>query len=122
MNSLHRTVPTLSLGFGFSFTDLYAEDRLEKIDAQFIQFVTELEPELAQSLRQASALAQYISAKAHSELLIRLAPYVDDFLAHLFGIVAELSSVSAEHHHLAPIFSVKRLFVQRKAMHKIKPD
>ncbi len=122
MNSLHRTVPTLSLGFGFSFTDLYAEDRLEKIDAQFIQFVTELEPELAQSLRQARALAQDISAKAHSELLIRLAPYVDDFLAHLFGIVAELSSVSAEHHHLAPIFSVKRLFVQRKAMHKIKPD
>ncbi|MEX2151643.1 MAG: hypothetical protein WD793_15665, partial [Steroidobacteraceae bacterium] len=62
------------------------------------------------------------AAKDESELLIALAPHVEDFLARLFGIEAELHALAARHHELAPLYSVKRLFVQRRALHKVKPE
>ena len=51
-----------------------------------------------------------------------LAPHLDDFIGQLFGITGEVSALSEQHHKLAPLYSIKRLFVQRKAMHKYKAD
>src|SRR5690606_25473468 len=42
-------------------------------------------------------------------------------LAALFGIEREAAALRARHNALAPLYTVKRLFVQRKAMHRIKP-
>ena len=42
-----------------------------------------------------------------------------DFVAKLFDIVAEVNSLSARHQELAPIYSCKRQFVQRRAMNKV---
>ncbi len=63
-----------------------------------------------------------LTAKEESALLLALTPHLDDFLAQLFGISAEVLALSASHHALAPLYSIKRLFVQRKAMHKYKAD
>ncbi|MDH5579390.1 MAG: FAD-dependent oxidoreductase, partial [Betaproteobacteria bacterium] len=60
-------------------------------------------------------------AREESELLIALAPHVEDFIVRLFGIEAEAQALAARHHELAPLYSVKRLFVQRRALHKVKP-
>ncbi len=57
-----------------------------------------------------------LSPKQNSELIIELAPYLEDFLGHLFGIEAELSELQSRHSELAPLYSVKRRFVQRKAL------
>ncbi|HUK04087.1 MAG TPA: FAD-dependent oxidoreductase, partial [Burkholderiales bacterium] len=38
-----------------------------------------------------------------------------------FGIEAEAQALAARHNELAPLYSVKRLFVQRRALHKVKP-
>ena len=40
----------------------------------------------------------------------------------LFGIEAEARALAERHNALAPLWSVKRLFVQRRAMHKVKPE
>ena len=53
---------------------------------------------------------------AESDLLVELAPHVEDFLGELFGIAAEIRALQARHHELAPLYSVKRLFVQRRAV------
>ena len=66
--------------------------------------------------------AEPLAAKAESELLLALAPHLDDFIGQLFNIEAEVQALSAQHHKLAPLYSIKRLFVQRKAMHKYKAD
>ena len=47
---------------------------------------------------------------------------LEDFLARLFGIESEAQALAARHNELAPLYSVKRLFVQRRAVHKVKPE
>lgn len=82
----------MQLSFGLKFEDLYERDGLAKIHAKFM----ELNP---------------------SEDLLERAKAVEDFVAELFNIRAEVAALKAEHEALAPIFSAKKLFVQR-AMRK----
>ena len=70
----------------------------------------------------ARAAPAALAAKAESDLLIALAPHVEDFLAALFGIAPDVRALEARHHELAPLFAVKRQFVQRKAMNAYKAD
>jgi len=60
------------------------------------------------------------AAKDESDLLVALAPHVEDFLAKLFGIESEARALAERHNALAPLYSVKRQFVQRRALHKVK--
>ncbi len=83
----------LNLGFGFSFEDLYDRDALVRLDAEF---------------------RSYIGEKSLS--MIEMAPYLEDFIGELFGIGPELRALQARHHALAPLYSVKRRFVQRRAL------
>ncbi|MDP2397476.1 MAG: FAD-dependent oxidoreductase [Burkholderiales bacterium] len=110
----------LSLSSGLSFADLYAREGLLRIDQAFLDDITQTDSELHAQLLAARAGAASLTAKAESELLLALAPYLDDFIAKLFGIQPEVNALSARHHALAPLYRVKRLFVQRKAMHKYK--
>src|SRR5262245_14924802 len=106
--------------FGLTFDDLYRREGLLRLDAAFLERVAAADHELARRLAAARAEPAALTAKHESELLLALAPHLDDFLARLFRIEAEVRALAARHHELAPLYSVKRLFVQRKAMHKVK--
>jgi NADPH-dependent glutamate synthase beta subunit-like oxidoreductase/NAD(P)H-flavin reductase len=110
----------MELRFGIGFKDLYEREGLERIDRAFLGFLAEADAALRSRLL--AARAKPPSAKAESELLIALAPQLEDFIARLFRIEADAAALAERHHELAPIFSVKRLFVQRRAMHKVKPE
>jgi hypothetical protein len=110
----------MNLGFGIHFNDLYERAGLARVDAAFRGFLAEADAALAERL--SSARTRPPQAKEESDLLIALAPHVEDFLARLFGIEAEARALAARHNELAPLYSVKRLFVQRRALHKVKPD
>jgi NADPH-dependent glutamate synthase beta subunit-like oxidoreductase/NAD(P)H-flavin reductase len=110
----------LRLRHHLEFEDLYSRAGLQKLDAAFLNYVAEGDAALAERLRAARRAPP--ARKDESELLISLAPQLEDFLAHLFGIEAEARSLAARHHELAPLYSVKRLFVQRRALHKVKPE
>src|SRR3954466_13664551 len=109
----------MHLGFGIRFDDLYEREGLARVDAAFLEFLGEGDAGLRDRL--VAARANPPAAKEESDLLIAAAPHVEDFIAQLFGIAAEAQALAAKHHHLAPLYSVKRLFVQRRAMHKVKP-
>ena len=111
----------LKLSFGLDFADLHEREGLARLDAQFLRFVGESDPALREALLAARAAPEALAAKAESELLIALSPQLEDFVARLFGIEAEASALAERHHELAPLFSVKRLFVQRQALAKYKP-
>ncbi len=112
----------LNLRFGISFEDLHRRDGLTHLDQHFLQHLAQAEPELAHRLVEARANPDALAGKPESELLIALAPHLEDFIAELFGIEQPVAALAARHHELAPLFSCKRAFVQRKAMNRIKPE
>ncbi len=107
---------------GLSFADFYNRDGLARLDALFARYLTQRDAGLRQQLLAARDTADALTAKQESQLLLALAPHLDAFIAWLFGIEAEVQALSAEHHARTPLYSVKRLFVQRRAMHRFKTD
>ena len=107
----------MKLAFDLQFADLYERDGLLRLDRAFLSF---LEPALQKQLLEARNKPP--AGKTESELLVALAPHLEDFVAKLFGIEAEAQALAARHNELAPLYSVKRLFVQRRALHKVKPE
>ena len=93
-----------------------------RLDAAFLDFLGEGDAALRALLAAARLSINTPSGKEQSELLIALAPHLEDFLARLFGIETQVQALAARHHELAPLYSCKRLFVQRRAMTKVKPE
>jgi NADPH-dependent glutamate synthase beta subunit-like oxidoreductase/NAD(P)H-flavin reductase len=110
----------MQLGFDIRFNDLYEREGLLRVDRAFVAFLGEADRALRERL--VSARKNPPPAKPESELLVAIAPHVEDFLARLFGIEAEARALAARHNELAPLYSIKRLFVQRRALHKVKPE
>jgi NADPH-dependent glutamate synthase beta subunit-like oxidoreductase/NAD(P)H-flavin reductase len=115
-------VKTLTLSFGLAFDDLYSHVGLAKIDAIFLKQLREASPSLHERLVEARRNPSALAAKPASELIVELAPYVEDLIGILFGIEPELRELQTRHHELAPLYSVKRKFVQRKALTGYTPE
>src|SRR6185312_801065 len=114
--------PMLRLAHGLAFADLYSVEGAARIDARFLAHLTDADASLAERLVRAREAPSALAAKDESALLIDLAPHLEDFLAALFGIEDTVRALEARHHELAPLFTVKRQFVQRKAMNAYKAD
>ena len=114
--------PALALPDGLAFADLYSVEGAQRIDSLFLSHLAAGDADLAARLAAARREPGALAAKDESALLIALAPQLEDFLVALFGIEAEARALAARHHELAPLYSVKRLFVQRKAMNAYKAD
>ncbi|MBB4266916.1 FAD-dependent oxidoreductase [Roseospira visakhapatnamensis] len=112
----------LALGFGIAFEDLYDKTGLGRVDAAFLEHLRGADPALTEQLIDARRDPDALDAKAESALILAAAPHLQDFLGLLFGIGAEIRAKATEHHDLAVLFACKRLFVQRLAFKKIKPD
>ncbi len=113
---------SLSLAFGLEFQDLYRLAGLERIDAEFVRWLAAADAGLQDRYLLARSNPAALAYKEEADLLIAVAPQLDRFVAHLFGIEEEWLELVEGHHRLAPLFRVKRKFVQRRAMLKIKAD
>lgn len=102
-------------GFGVEFNELYSHEGLVKLDAIFIEQLRAADVKLHNRLVAARADGSLLGEKEYSQLLLDLAPHVEDFTGELFGIKHELLVLAEKHHALAPIYACKRLFVQRRA-------
>jgi NADPH-dependent glutamate synthase beta subunit-like oxidoreductase/NAD(P)H-flavin reductase len=114
--------PVLRLGFGAEFQDLYDTAGLARLDGAFLEMLERTAPQLAERLVAARNQPESLLAKARSELIIALAPHVEEFISELFGISSELQSSKNRHDALEPLYAVKRKFVQKRALTRIKPD
>jgi NADPH-dependent glutamate synthase beta subunit-like oxidoreductase/NAD(P)H-flavin reductase len=106
----------MDLHFGFVFEDLYAQDGLARLDRVFLDRLQASHAPLHTRLFTARTNPQVLTLKQHSELIIELAPYVEDFVGELFGISQEIQALQAQHNELAPLYAAKRRFVQKKAL------
>jgi len=107
---------------GYSVADLYRREGLVRLDQIFLAQLAAADPALHQQLLQARERPAEVSRAAASELAIRVAPALEQFIAELFGIGAELDALKGQHTDLEPLFRIKREFVQRQAAKKIKPQ
>jgi NADPH-dependent glutamate synthase beta subunit-like oxidoreductase/NAD(P)H-flavin reductase len=115
-------VTALELGFGLRFQDLYDQDGLVRLDRAFLAELQDSDVALFNRLVTARRAPDALDRKAESELLIDAAPHVEDFIARLFGISAEIKALQTTHDALAPLYTVKRLFVQRRAVKGVSAD
>ena len=94
---------TLSLSFGFGFEDLYQRAGLKRLDEVFCRHLAEAAPELAERLTAARQDPRALAVKQESELMLEVAPHLEDFIGELFGIGAELRAL-----HKTPLHRIQR--------------
>jgi NADPH-dependent glutamate synthase beta subunit-like oxidoreductase/NAD(P)H-flavin reductase len=103
----------IQLGFGLRIEDLYNNAFLPKLDALFLMELEASEPTLAQRLLEVRSNPSALDRRQSSDLILEIVPYFEDFIGNLFLISREIGEVQARHTGLAPIYAVKRKFVQR---------
>jgi NADPH-dependent glutamate synthase beta subunit-like oxidoreductase/NAD(P)H-flavin reductase len=104
----------LTLNWGFSFRDLYERAGLARLDGRFLEYLAEADAPM--HARLTAARENPPGRKENADLLVELAPYVEDFIGALFGIESEVRELQARHNALEPIYALKRKFVQKKAI------
>jgi NADPH-dependent glutamate synthase beta subunit-like oxidoreductase/NAD(P)H-flavin reductase len=114
-------VEPLSLAFGIRFEDLYRRHGVFRVDAAFLEYLGRTDSTLLERLLGARNDASSLGHKDESQLILELGPVLEDFLAELFGIQSALRSLQSEYHEMAPLFDLKRKFVQRRAATLAKP-
>ncbi|MBV5324139.1 MAG: pyridine nucleotide-disulfide oxidoreductase, partial [Rhodospirillaceae bacterium] len=112
----------LALAHGLRFEDLYNPAGLARLDALFLTDLGAGDPALLGRLLAGRAAPKSLDDKAQSQLILDLAGHLEDFLGTLFGIGPELGALQAQHNDLAPLYTCKRLFVQRRALKAYGPD
>ncbi|MEN3364144.1 MAG: hypothetical protein V7606_1418 [Burkholderiales bacterium] len=112
----------MNLNFGMQFAHLYTREGLRKLDARFMEDLGAGAPDLLTQLKQARQDPDALTPLQESKLLIELGPWVEDFIAKLFHVEAQVAELAEQHHALAPLYVVKRQFVQRQAAKKIKAE
>jgi NADPH-dependent glutamate synthase beta subunit-like oxidoreductase/NAD(P)H-flavin reductase len=111
----------LKLAHGLTFGDLYDNDGLAHIDALFQDHLQKPGGDLHVRLIEARKDPKKITRKAGSDLLLTLAPELDSFLTHLFGIHKPVSDLRARQNELANLYTCKRKFVQRQTVKAYSP-
>jgi NADPH-dependent glutamate synthase beta subunit-like oxidoreductase/NAD(P)H-flavin reductase len=109
---------SLNLGFDLRFDDLYCRDGLVRLDSRFVEFLSSQDPQLCERLTAARREPERVAGKDESDLIVELGPYLEGFVAALFRIGSDVRELQARHETLAPLYSVKRQFVQRRASKK----
>src|ERR1700676_2321392 len=113
---MHNIHEQLRLAFGFAFEDLYSRESLVRLDAAFCHSLQAADAALLENMLEARKDPSSLTRKQQSELMIAIAPHLEDFTGELFGIAAEVRALQAKHDALAPLYALKRKFVQKKAI------
>src|SRR5579884_633713 len=110
------------LGFGLAFEDLYPREGLVRVDQAFVDYLKAADVALYNRLMEARSGAVSLARKQQSDLILELAPHLEDFLGDLFGIQAEIRTLQERQNELAAMYTVKRKFIHKKALTGMNED
>ena len=100
----------LASSYNLELKDLYDNLGIEKVDQCFLQSL---------EVQNSDILAQLIETreqkKQDSELMVALAPYVENFIIDLFQLHKEVPTLKDKHTAFTKFYECKRNFIQRKA-------
>ena len=100
---------------GFTFSELFHADGLNRLDQAFLGYVKEQNPDFYTKLLVYRTESQPLTSLETSELLISCASILEDFLASLFQIEEAVGISKAKTTSQNPISTFKKYFVLRRA-------
>lgn len=104
---------------GILITETYQIKNLKKLDDDFLSFLQSANQELYSQLITARENPQSIERKAESNLLINIAPYLEEYLATEFGIENKIAENKKNALFWQKYFvDIKRKFIQRRGLKK----
>ena len=74
-------IDNVALGFDLRFADLHGRDGLVRLDGHFVDFLKAQNPELHNRLMAARAAPEQAAGKLESDLIVELAPALEEFIA-----------------------------------------
>ena len=98
--------------------DLYQREGLSALDQAFVGWLGQLDSELTLTLLENRSKTA-LEAKDYALFLTKLAPFVEEFIAQLFNIEAELAAAKALHNPSIAMAECKRLFIQRRVLKQV---
>lgn len=110
----------LKLNFGLDFADLYSAEGLKKLDDVFLNYLNGKNKETFSVLSAFRKDKRY--GKELSKDIISMAPFVESFIADLFGIEEEIEDLKRQQSKLDNIQKCKRFFVQRQAVRDYRSE
>jgi NADPH-dependent glutamate synthase beta subunit-like oxidoreductase/NAD(P)H-flavin reductase len=118
MTTSMTAYPTLNLT-GFTYTDLFNPEGLQRVDATFLSTLEKQHIELHQQLLAYRHQTQHFTPIEVSELIIRVSTVLERFLAELFQIEEAVAISHAKTTSFNPIATFKKYFVLRRAKKEI---
>ncbi|MGH8534729.1 MAG: hypothetical protein ACREV1_18940, partial [Gammaproteobacteria bacterium] len=114
----------LALGFtAFAYADLFEPHRLRDLLALFDDYLADRNRALATEFGQYRAtLGEGLPPQTISDLLVRMAPYVGEFVAKLFGVASERDRQRAAIQEELDTIFVFRNEVLAQAQEKFKAE
>ncbi len=103
------------LAFGFKFSDLNNLSGLKKLDKFFMRRLKTQDIDAyyhLKTLRKNNSEVQ--TSKENSNFLLKISPYLDDFLAELFNIEKDVTQHREQIKDFDIIYECRRKFIQRK--------
>lgn len=114
---------SLKLSHNLQFTDLYCRTGLQKLDSCFLEYLAHHAESLHQELCQRRADPELHAWDAQqSNLMLELAPYIEQFIADVFHITPHPVSPQKAATDFKNLYAFKRQFVQRTALKKYAMD
>jgi NADPH-dependent glutamate synthase beta subunit-like oxidoreductase/NAD(P)H-flavin reductase len=105
----------LQLDFGLTFKDLYDRDGLLRLDDIFRDRLKSADPALHGRLLEARSHWE-ADRKAESDLILALAPRLEEFITALFGIDSEVQDLRGQQSKCEDFYTVKRKFIHKRAL------
>ena len=112
---MHASPPGLP---GLSYADLLTLEGLNRLDAEYLRRL-KAQDTVRHDLLLAVRAGRTLSPVENSELLLACSPLLDDVIAELFGIRKEIDAARGAVLAHNPVFSFKKLFVQRRARRRL---
>lgn len=107
---------TLNQNFDLSFEDLYSLDGLRKVDGYFIEKLLKISPELCNKMLDAREGNSAMYHLDQSNLILELAPLLEEFVVELFSIGNAITRYNSEYNRLGVINRCNKTIVQKHVM------
>lgn len=104
---------------GCTFSELFEVSGLQQIDERFLKQLHARDPALHAGLLAWRATPASFTTLETSTLLLACAPVLEDFVARLFHIEAELEASQAQTLSHDAVMRFKKIFVQRRARRRL---
>ncbi len=113
---------TLVLGIdGFTYHDLFKSEKLRLLQTRFTEFLVNSDPDKGRRYSEIIGKAEQ-TREDETWVAVYIGPYLSRFLGTMFGLEKAQRKIEADTRALDGLLSVRRDFVRKRVVKRIKPE